>query len=81
MSAFKNNTDLSKNLLQIMSDHEERDCIAVIAEMKKRFERNVARSTVFYYFEALAVNGKMRIKKVKSSPGLGRPKTTFKMVA
>jgi len=81
MSTFKQNSDRSKNLIQLMSDHEERDCIAIDAEMKKRFGMGIAHATVYYYFDVLVSEKKMTINRKKPVSGRGRPRTYFKMVS
>jgi hypothetical protein len=74
-------TDLAKNVVAIMSDRDERNCESIVSEMKERFGVKIARSTVYYYLGALVMTRKVIKNKRKTSPGLGRPRTYFKMVS
>ena len=80
MTQFKQNTPRIQNVLEIMSDREERGWREIKAEMKKRYGMDVARATLYYYFNMLVSEGRMTLDKKKVGYGRGRPRTFFKIV-
>jgi len=80
ITQFARKTQRIRNVLAIMNDREERNWREIKAEMQKRYGMNVARATLYYYFDVLIDGGFMIMSKKLGESGLGRPRTFFKIV-